>query len=191
MTDPKLSVGIFREDRHEHGYTTTHVYVMHGALEDVRARLAGTWDNRAGYGTQEAAERLEARFRGYLREGIYTLFDNGVHNPWLHASFLLVSDGAKRNHPDLYQADQTYYCEPRYDIGSYLGAIRRSMPLLDKCKGRRTRAGKWIPAVSTPDELVARFPGAYMLAKTGMDPFGMVRDYYVAGLDMAEQRKAR
>ncbi len=162
----------------EHGYTHTEITVMYGRLTDVRGLLAGTWDNRAGYGSQDACDRQAIRFRDFLRRGILTIFEPGLYAPYMRVTF--------QHMPAAYVAEHegnAAYCEPHYWIGERLDSLRRGFPLLDKCKGKRTRAGKWIRAVETPSELLARFPKAIVVSETERDTWSSTRFYFVPTIE--------
>jgi hypothetical protein len=162
----------------EHGYKHTEVTLMHGRLTDVRALLAGTWNNRAGYGTEEAAERLGERYRSYLARGILSIFEPGIYAPFMRVTF--------QHMPAAYVAERegnAAYCEPNYYIGERLDSLTRSAPLLAKCRGKRTRAGKWVPAVETPSDLIARFPKAVVIVETERDAWSQTRDYYIPTIE--------
>jgi len=165
------TLGYCRRTYFEHGHTHTEVKIMHGRLVDVRALLAGTWDNRAGYGTEEAAERLGARYRDYLRQGIVTVFQEGMYSPYLRATFLHYQ--APSDFPD-----HPGYCEPSIWIGEKVDTITRNLPLLRKVGPKRTK-GSYERYPATPEALIARFPKAIELHETARDGFGMWSDYYV------------
>jgi hypothetical protein len=110
-----------------HGYRMTHVVVRRMYQEDVAVHLAGTVDNKAGYGTLEAAKQQARRFQSMLDASHTTYFDptlSGlqVHLRWQHYH---GSDGTLD------------YCEPVYqDLGRALGQIEEGIKFL-KDIGRR------------------------------------------------------
>jgi hypothetical protein len=115
-----------------HGYRQTHVVIRRMYLEDTAAHLEGAIDNKAGYGTIEAAKQQERRFRQMLEAGHTTFFDSCtsglvVHVRWQH---YLRSDGTLD------------YCEPAYDdLGRSLGLIEEGLKFL-KTIGRKIERAK-------------------------------------------------
>jgi hypothetical protein len=110
-----------------HGYRMTHVVVRRMYQEDVAVHLAGTVDNKAGYGTLEAAKQQARRFQSMLDANHTTYFDTTlsglqVHVRWQH---YYGSDGILD------------YCEPAYeDLGRSLSQIEEGLKFL-KDIGRR------------------------------------------------------
>jgi hypothetical protein len=81
--------------RERDGYVSTHVIVRAVRIENMSAELDGAVDNKAGYGTRDAARQQEERFRKALELGHAEHFEplwHGVHLElrWLHAE---LTDG--------------------------------------------------------------------------------------------------
>jgi hypothetical protein len=66
--------------------------------EPLAQRLAGTVDNKAGYGSPEAAQRVARQCANLLRQGVETTYDV---SSWTHASVCLRWQ----------QFDDTRYCD--------------------------------------------------------------------------------
>jgi hypothetical protein len=115
-----------------HGYRQTHVVIRRMYLEDTASHLEGAIDNKAGYGTLEAAKGQELRFRRMLEAGHRSFFDSCtsgllVHVRWQHYR---GSDGTLD------------YCEPAYDeLGRTLGQIEEGLRFL-KMIGRKIERAK-------------------------------------------------
>lgn len=178
-------IGIHRRDYAEHGYNFTDIHVRCGTLVDVRAQLAGCWDNRAGYsGGQETADKFATLYRGYLDAGYLCIFEHHYWHPYMRVTFQHMSEAYRNETPG-----NAWYCDPSYYLGSKGETIARAYPLFLKCQGKRSK-GRYTPEIATPEEAIARFPKALTLAVTEKDEWGSARDYYVPGMDLTQIKVA-
>lgn len=115
-----------------HGYMHTSVILM--KLCEIRTleKLEGTVDNRAGYGTQEACDRVAAKCRQMLSEGCDVHYEMAIGGPgaavieWQHFK-------------DPTNPDSVDYCSARFaEMGSSFGDIEKNMNLLRKV-GRKIK----------------------------------------------------
>lgn len=107
-----------------HGYRMTHVVIREMYREDTEKHLEGTVDNKAGYGTPEAAVLMGRRYQAMLDAGHPVHFDCttsglNIHLRWQH--FEKDADGTQQ------------YCDVAYeDLGRSLGQIKEAMKFLQK-----------------------------------------------------------
>lgn len=140
---------IHRETTTRGEYTHTRFRVMRCYVRDVREELAGTWDNRAGYGSPEAAEAHGERMRSYLRDG-YTL----IARPLWDELSISVEYQHYYRHKTL---DGVPYCEPTISLGNYPRALAAGVEEFKRIT-RARRGSKGFPA--TPDAFAAHYKGA-------------------------------
>lgn len=109
-------------ETHEHGYTKTHVVVREMYKEETAEALEGTVDNKAGYGTEQAAVLQGHRFQAVLDAGHETHYSStcmglDVHLVWQH-----------------YQKDEDgtqLYCDVSYQhLGRSFNRIQEAMRFL-------------------------------------------------------------
>ena len=111
-----------------HGYKFTRVTVRRMREEKVAELLEGAIDNKAGYGTADAARGQEARYRALQERGVESIYDSlcvsGLHLSieWQH-----------------YEADG--FCDPHFpELGRGFGEIETAMRFLRKIGGRIEKA---------------------------------------------------
>jgi hypothetical protein len=94
---------------------------------DAAERLAGTIDNRAGYGSAEAAARMGKVFTAMLADGHTKFFDYSVGFHSLSIRHQVYRDG---------DAERPQYCSPRFEWPSGIRSCKWAMKLVERI-GRR------------------------------------------------------
>jgi len=108
-----------------HGYNFTHVVVRTQYEENTRAKREGTVDNKDGYGTEDAAQRMGMLFQELLNRGYEVHYDHCcaydgvyIHIEWQHYDY---DDGTHS------------YCEPTFvDLGRSFTRIQLGVKFLKR-----------------------------------------------------------
>jgi len=121
-----LTFETFQDRRHN--YDFTHVVVRTMYRINTRAALEGTVDNKAGYGTEDAARRQGLLFQTLLDLGheehfdVCTFADLSIHLEWQHYH---PADGGEMG-----------YCDPHFeDLGRGFKDIEAAMKFLKRLGG--------------------------------------------------------
>lgn len=133
----RLSV---REVRSESGYTHVHVRWSSGTVHALADRLEGAIGNKAGYGTVDAAARVERETRELMDAGYTHHFHSDYSYGYsLHARFQLYSEAT---------AEQPRaWCQPRFELDGTVSETLRQAEIVKALKLR----GDF-----SPEQLVAR-----------------------------------
>lgn len=138
-----------RNDRTEHGYTTTYIRVWDRLtpLPAVEAQIEGCTDNKAGYGTPEAATRMCERYT-FVRDAGYARADQSmVHGGgYVEVAF---------QHFKSADYPSKHYCEARYDMGSRLREIESGLKLARRLYSAERKLFPDCYRMEDPDRLVA------------------------------------
>lgn len=105
----------------EFRYEKTHVMLRSASEYSLTEALEGTVDNKAGYGTAEAAARMGEKFKAAIDEG-HTLYYDClfVGDVWIRATW---------QHFEVVDGRQTY-CSPGFEISHAYDGIVASAALL-------------------------------------------------------------
>jgi len=124
----------------EHGYTADSLWIAEYDEESATTRLAGTVENRAGYGSgedpvkrAEIAARMGRVFAAMLDAKIETFYDYGYNDHSFSIGFQVYANP---------EAPRPDYCHPRLDFPSSVAGARWAMKLIEKVgrKVERTKA---------------------------------------------------
>ncbi len=164
MQKPTIWYGI--EIGEEYGYGYTRVTVREGVdCERLLPELIdGCVDNRAGYGTAEAAARMSERFtqlqaRGYAGVVHLSSFEPRVALHWQHYEPRLPTAGVPTKD----------YCEARVTFPENVAELTRSLELWTRLKRRAQGKASTYVTWHSPDALL----GALVRMKA--KPMHMVR----------------
>lgn len=139
-----------RIERTEFGYTTSHVRVWDrkDPLPTVESQIEGCIDNRAGYGSPEAAQRMLARYT-YVQQLGYGRCDQTM----LHASVAYVE--LQFQHFNHSQYPEKHYCSARYDVGDELHRIKGGLKLAERLARAERKLFPDAYRMEDPDRLIA------------------------------------
>lgn len=116
----------------KHNYDFTHVVIRTMYRINTREALAGTVDNKAGYGSEDACRRQAVRFQKLLDLGHEEHFDVCTfRTPDIHIEYqhYFPTDGGPMG-----------YCEPRFvDLGRGFSQIEEGMKFLKRLGGHIER----------------------------------------------------
>jgi hypothetical protein len=76
----KQLLGVYFRTENQHEYPQSLVSVVSGVRENLLSLIEGCVDNKAGYGTLEAAESLQHRYKYYMKEGFKEKFDVSLYD---------------------------------------------------------------------------------------------------------------
>lgn len=141
----KMQIGLLVTTSRPFNYDCTKVTIIGGTPEWITDRIAGTVDNKAGYGDLEACERVALRMQALKNEGYVQLFNDALF-------YLHMSVEYQHFSPDK-------FCNPNVSLGSYPRYISAAIPVFKKLQ----RGTGYEPFPKSPDELIAKFKGAYKL----------------------------
>jgi hypothetical protein len=152
MTKHKIFFHV--ETGHAHGYDHTRITVFsneHCSLDD---RIEGCVDNKAGYGTAEAAEKMGACYSrlkelGYTREADKAFMSARVVLHFQHY----------RAHVDA----PLDYCEPRIELHDKYEDIKKGTALMEKVM-RKASKRMWPDRRPEPSRLSIDTPKRVILA---------------------------
>jgi putative lipoic acid-binding regulatory protein len=114
----------------EHGYTTDRLFIGEYLKTSVEESLAGTVDNKAGYGTPEAAAQMGRMYAAMLADGHKHYFDWSLDGHRFSIKYQVYEKGDTER-PD--------YCDPHIGFPEKLEAAQWAMKVLQRI-GKRTEA---------------------------------------------------
>lgn len=123
-------------ERHEGGYTKTVIRITGGEERLIVDLMAGCVDNRAGYGTAEAAAAMlrnysAAHSAGFVGE-VHTTWAPWVELRWQHYPGPEGDSNVDPNGPQ-------QYCQARIDLPTDIPGAKRAMQLLQRIETANRR----------------------------------------------------
>lgn len=138
-----------RIERTEYSYLSSYIHVWdREALPTVESQIEGCVDNRAGYGTPEAAQRMLARYTHVQQLG-YTHSDQTM----TLASVAFV--GVKFEHLRHHDHPTQRYYSARYDLGDELHRIKSGLKLAERLERAERKYYPDSYRMEDADQLVA------------------------------------
>lgn len=123
MNKKKLTYSVSRR-LSEGGYIIDSLRIGEYSLESTKESLDGAVDNKAGYGTAEAARRMEEAFAKLQADGHDTYFDTCLSERSFSMDFQVYENPeAERPH---------YCCTARLELPSKLSAAKWALALVEK-----------------------------------------------------------
>lgn len=142
------------ETGHEYGYDHTRVTIFTNEHHSLDERVEGCVDNKAGYGTAEAAEKMSTCFTrlqelGYVHEAERVFMSARVVLHFQH--YLSTVDS------------ELDYCEPRIELHDKYEDIKRGTALLEKVM-RKASKRMWPDRKPEPSRLAIDTPDRVTIA---------------------------
>jgi len=112
--------------QNEGQYSFLNMRIFNANKEHIQSLIEGTIENKAGYGSPEAAESMGLWFLTLQREGHRVLFDPA--DPWTGG----MSISIQWQHYTSSEGEASY-CDPRFmDVGRNYGDIQKTAAFLKK-----------------------------------------------------------
>lgn len=127
---PELAVCYELSRMQDSGYYHLELYVFQADRENLRSLLAGTVDNKAGYGTAEAAEKLGRRYRRLMDDGYSHIYEFGWRErPYFRIRWLEYE-------PSYHGSDPRHrgYCEHKIEVmgNGTIEGVKSSLGLMEQ-----------------------------------------------------------
>jgi hypothetical protein len=114
----------------DHGYYHFEIYVFQAERQNVNSLLAGTVDNKAGYGTSEAAAKLGRMYQSLIDAGYLSIYETGWRDrPYFRIRWLEYEPSYNGSDPR-----HRGYCEHKIETlgNGTIEGIKTSLDLVDE-----------------------------------------------------------